>query len=131
MRAPQMSVGIFLAILTTGCSPTVSTILFLSPPPSPQAADHPILVFNETRPECPYQEVGSLLVRQGDSDASVDKLVALLRVKAREMGGDAIVGITQGVENGGGTVIGHSVIAHNDPLVSGTVIRFRDSACTH
>jgi hypothetical protein len=131
MSARQMAVGLFITVATLGCSPTVSSIPFLSPAPSPQAADHPILLFNETRPACPYQEVGSVVVRQGSSDASVDKLVDALRVKAREMGGDAIIGVGQSVESGGGTVIGHSVIASNKPVVSGTVVRFSDPSCTH
>ncbi|MEO7665588.1 MAG: hypothetical protein ABIU97_00965 [Dehalococcoidia bacterium] len=75
--------------------------------------------------------MGTVSATKGMSDASTEKLAESLRQRAREMGGDAVIGVTQGTVNGGGVLVGSTVIADNHPIVSGTVIRFRDSTCTH
>ena len=131
MRNGTRILAAAIAAVCSGCAPTVTSVMFVSPPPPPQSATHPIQLYKDTRPECPYQEVGRVSVQEGDGSGSTDKLTETLRQRAREMGGDGITDFTLGVVNQGGVVVGASVIADNHKTVSGTVIRFRDSTCTH
>ena len=131
MRAHRIAVGLFVTVLTTACGPAMTSMSFLSPPPAPQPVGHPIQFFQEARPVCQYQEVGTVSARKRSGSVSMDEVAESLRIRARQMGGDAIIGVTQGTERRGGTMVGHSVIANNDPVISGTVVRFRDSTCTH
>jgi hypothetical protein len=52
-----------------------------------------------------------------------------VRQAARELGGDAIIGVTNAEQISGGTVIGPTVTVDTEPVLSGTVIRFRDDDC--
>lgn len=60
---------------------------------------------------------------------SMDGVLEAIRKRVREMGGDAVLGVTQGQQLRGGVVTGNVVSVRSRPTLSGTVIRFRDPAC--
>jgi hypothetical protein len=113
------------------CSPAVHSVLFVSPAPAPQPADHPIRFYQNTRPDCRFEELGSVTSRKRNSTISMQEVAESIRRRAREMGGDAVIGLTESIDTRGATVVNNSVIVNRDPVVAGTVIRFTDPACTH
>lgn len=119
-----------LMLATAACGPAVDSLTLVTPAPSPRPIDHPIALLLETRPECPFQEVGTVSARKRNLWVSMEEVVEGLRRRARQMGGDAIIGIRERTETSGGTIIGSTVVADNDRVVGGTVIRFRDPNCT-
>jgi uncharacterized protein YbjQ (UPF0145 family) len=55
----------------------------------------------------------------------MDAVLESLKKEAREMGGDAIIGLTEANEAQG--FVGDTGILDRDPVLSGTVIRFLDA----
>jgi hypothetical protein len=113
-----------------GCGPAVDSMLFLSPAPGARPADHPIALYQEARPECPFLEIGTLSARKRGFWVSMEEVADGLRERARAMGGDAIIGVRMQTERVGDPDDGTAVIASHDRIVTGTVIRYRDPACT-
>jgi len=59
----------------------------------------------------------------------MDRVMESLKERAREMGGDAIIRFSESNEIQGFT--GNSGNMDRDPVLSGTVIRFRDPTCSY
>lgn len=93
---------------------------------APRPGDHPILLFSSRLPSCPYEEVGLVRVDRGDFGSSMQTMLDRFRQRARDMGGDAVVGVglTQSVQGG---VLPMSVSSRDG--LAGTVIRFTDEDC--
>ena len=104
------------------CSPGVRATSFGSFFPRPD--DHPIQVYRSTIPECQFEEVGIVSSRRENSFISMDKVLEALRIKARELGGDAVIGVSETNE---ARNVRFGV--DNDMVLSGTIIRFTDQDC--
>lgn len=68
--------------------------------------------------------------RQRNKLISMDDVVKSLRSEAREMGGDAVIGLNENNEAQGAVPAGNAAVLDRDPVLSGTVIRFKDPECT-
>ena len=108
-----------------GCAPALRSTVFQSLPPQP--VDHPIAIFQTKLPDCPYDEVGIVSSRQRNKFISMASALAALKTRAREMGGDAILGLGERNEVQG--FVGSTGVMDRDPVLSGTVIRFRERDC--
>jgi uncharacterized Fe-S cluster-containing radical SAM superfamily protein len=86
-------------------------------------------MYSTQRPRCPFEELATVRSRKPAFWVSMEDVAESLRQVAREMGGDAVVAVAGGSELSGGTVIGGTVSIDNDPILSGTVIRFKDDDC--
>jgi hypothetical protein len=118
-----------LATLAAGCAPAVDTAR-LSPvayPPRPH--DFRIRMYSTERPRCPFEEVATVRARKPNAFVSMEDVAEAVRRVAREMGGDAVIGVANASQISGGTVIGSSVSVDTDPILSGTVIRFKEDDC--
>jgi hypothetical protein len=82
-------------------------------PPTPSTAAIPL--YAVAKPECPFDEIALITA---EAQGSGDAVLASLRDKAREIGGQAIIGYTQSERRG------------SDQTRSGTAIRFRSADCT-
>jgi hypothetical protein len=122
-------VNFLLFIALAACAPAVQSVMFVSPAPSPRAADHPIRFYGSTRPECPFEEVGTVRARKPNSFVSMEAVAESIRERARSMGGDAVIGVGEATETRGASLVGSAVVLNRDPVVSGTVIRFTNAAC--
>ncbi|MFW6079264.1 MAG: hypothetical protein ACODAE_06570 [Gemmatimonadota bacterium] len=117
------------AVAASACGPSVRSATFTERSPRPR--DHPVRVYSTQLPECDYEELGLVRVSEGMAFAvSLDAMLDALRERAREMGGDAVVGVTQISTTEGGTVTGQAVNLNTDDGLAGTVIRFSDADCT-
>jgi hypothetical protein len=86
-------------------------------------------MYSTERPRCPFEEIGTVRSRKPGFWVSMEDVAESVRDVARELGGDAIIGVTNATQLNGGTVIGSTVTIDTDPVLSGTVIRFKDDEC--
>jgi hypothetical protein len=114
-----------LLLSLAGCGPAVQSMLFVSPAPTPKPPGYPIRIYSETRPECPFEEIGRVSSRKRGTLVSMDKVTESLRERARKMGGDAIIGLGERP-----SIVESTVAADDVPVFSGTVVRFEDPNCT-
>lgn len=118
-----------LLLLMTACGARVGAARFREFPARPD--NHEILVFQTLKPECSYVEVGTVVAARPDVFVSPQKALDAMKEKAREMGGDALVGLTNSETITGGTVSGNDVSMTGTPRFTATVARFKDDACRH
>jgi hypothetical protein len=123
----RTAVSVF-PILLVACGPAVQSAPFHSVPPRP--ADHQIVLFSTKLPTCPYEEVGLVTGHRRHGFNSYESVLEAMKDRAREMGGDAIVALSQQQTVNGGTVVGKAVSINTSEGLSGTVIRFTESSCT-
>ena len=129
MTNRRLAVAALLVPLFIGCAPSVDTVR-LSPvryPPRPH--DFRIRMYSTERPRCPFEEIGSVRSRKPAFWVSMEDVAESVRDVAREMGGDAIIGVTSATQLNGGTVVGSTVSIDTDPVLSGTIIRFKEDGC--
>jgi len=115
-------------LLVAACGPAVRSAPFKTVPPRP--TDHQIVLFSTKLPTCPYEELGLITAQRRHGFNSYESVLEAMKVRAREMGGDAVVALNQQQTVNGGTVVGKAVSINTDQAVSGTVIRFTESGCT-
>lgn len=128
-RNRPLIMSVLVAPMLIGCAPSVDTVR-LSPvryPPRP--ADFRIRMYSTERPRCPFEELGTVRSRKPGFWVSMEDVAESVRDVARELGGDAIIGVTSATQLNGGTVIGSTVSIDTDPVLSGTVIRFKEDDC--
>ncbi len=122
-----------LLLLLAGCAPAVQSVSFGSGTAASPPSDAPVRVYGEQRPRCPVQEVGLVTGSPANGWQSGDRVLAAMRQRAREMGGDAIVGLTseQVAEGSSGVVVNGTgaVAGSSTPVWKGTVVRFTDPSC--
>lgn len=114
------------AIPLAACGARVSSASFIEAAPKPP--EHEIRLYSTKLPTCPYEEVGLVRSQRGEFGSLDGALEALMR-RARQMGGDAVVGLGQGVSVAGGTAIGDISTVSSQEVLAGTVIRFTDAGC--
>jgi len=124
---PSRSLVPLSVLLLAACGPTISSAYFKQAPPRPPEAE--IQLYSTKAPTCPYEEIGLVRGRKTALTTMQGVLVALQK-RAREMGGDAIIGLGAGSAVTGATAItkDFATVDVNDGM-SGTVIRFTDPDC--
>ena len=127
----QSAVALPLVLLSlTACSRGLDSAVFIPAPPLP--ADEVVRIYRTLTPACPYEELGVVKWTEGAGWTDLQDGVELMRRRAREMGGHAIIGFSLGDQSTGSTrvsadstgiVLGTTV--DNASVASGTVVRFR------
>ncbi|MCU0648601.1 MAG: hypothetical protein MUF00_11435 [Gemmatimonadaceae bacterium] len=82
-------VAVLASLAACAGGPMVSSTRFMDALP-PKPADAPVRLYQDTRPSCAYEEIGSVKVK-GSDFRQADRLADAMRQRVREMGGDAIV----------------------------------------
>ena len=102
------------AVGLASCAPQPRVTMIGQPHP-PDAAE--ILVFSAKLPTCPFEEI-ALISAESSGWTNMDQTLTALKQRAHQLGGHAIVGLTDrpGTEEEG-------------PSLSGTIIRFTSSEC--
>ena len=118
-------------VLLGACAPAVRSMMFVSPGPSPRGPEHKVRLYRDERPACPYEEIGLVRARRTHIFISMRQMEESLRARARRMGGDAVVGISERSELQSVAVSHLGVRIDSDPVYSGTVVRFTDPDCTY
>jgi hypothetical protein len=128
MRVSRLSPLIAgVSLVVTGCAPSVQATRFSQLPPRP--TDQEVLLYSTKIPECPYDEIGLVSGKPRTPWTSGDRVLAAVRARALELGGDAIVGLGQVRRVTGGTAVGESVSLDTTTDLTGTIVRFTDPDC--
>ena len=100
-RVPGAAITV---LLLAACGPVIESMRVTPAPVEPRPAGHAVRIYLATQPRCPFEEIALLTAKEGDlmrhafrSDHTAD----LLRKRARQLGGDAIVGLAEVIEDEG------------------------------
>jgi hypothetical protein len=118
-----------LLVLLTSCAPSVQTARLSPVTYPPRPVDFRIRMYSTQRPRCPFEELATVRSRKPSIFVSMEDVAESLRRVTREMGGDAVISVRGTSEISGGTVIGGAVSVDSDPILSGTIIRFKNDEC--
>jgi hypothetical protein len=123
-----------LLTLVTACAglsgPSVRVTKLWPEPLAPRPANYAIRVYHEQQPRCAFDKIALLSADQTVDIHTMDELEAVLRVSAREAGGDAIIDLTSETRTSGGEVSSDGFVTTYKTVVwSGTVIRFKSPQC--
>jgi hypothetical protein len=125
MKRPRALIPIPLLLLAA-CGPAISSAFFKQA--SPRPAGSVVQLYSTRLPSCPYEEIGVVKGRRR-AFASMQDVLSAMKERAREMGGDAIVGLGQGRTVTGATVVNDVASLDVSDGLAGTVIRFTDPNC--
>jgi hypothetical protein len=96
----------------------------------PRPANYPIRIYHENQPRCAFDKIALLSADQTADIRTMDALEEILRVSAREAGGDALIDIaSESRTSGGEQRAPGDVTIYKTQVWSGTVIRFRSPQC--
>jgi hypothetical protein len=93
-------------LLLAACLPKIESMRTTPVPLEARPAGHPIRLYFTTRPRCPYEEIAMLAAGEQDLmryPLRSDQTAELLRARARQLGGDAIIGLGEVIEDRGVT----------------------------
>lgn len=131
MRIPAVAL---LLLLPAGCAPAVHSATYLPGSASPRPEQAPVRIYQETRPRCPFEEIGWVRGAPRTRFDSPDEVLEAMRARARRMGGDAIVAFSAGERPEGAVVTGEGAVAvagvSHGSVFQGTVVRFTQADCT-
>lgn len=119
-----------LVWLTAACGPSIQSARFtpgVAPPARAGAGE--VLVFSTRLPECAFEEIGLVTGKPRGFWTSLETVLENMRERAREMGGDAIVGLGTSEVVTGASQAGGSVSLQTADRLAGTVVRFEDADC--
>lgn len=125
---------LMLLFAAAACGPSVQSAAYV-PLPQARADDAGAMrIYEHTRPDCAFEEIGRLTGRRRLPTHSPDDVANAMRRRASEMGGDAIIAFGEREEGSSGVIIPVSENASIGSISSGshfvgTVIRFTDPSC--
>lgn len=135
MRIQTPVLVLALSLAAAACGPQVQSASYVGRP-QPLAASDPaaIRVFEHTRPECAFEEIGRLTGRRTLPTQSPDDVVNAMRRRAGKMGGHAIIAFGERQDGPSGVIVPISESASVGTISTGsafvgTVVRFTDDAC--
>ena len=98
-----------------GCATTTHVVRSSPTTYESKPGSSPVQLYSAQLPSCPFEEIGLVKARREYNIVPNAAVVDALRDKARELGGDALVGV--------------SFVSDDD--LAGTVIRFKQDDCRH
>lgn len=134
MRA-QTSVLVLALSLAAACGPSVQSASYVQlPQPRAESDAAAMRIYEHTRPDCAFEELGRLTGRRRLPTHSPDEVANAMRRRAAEMGGDAIIAFGERQEGPSGVIVPVSESASIGTISSGsvfvgTVVRFTDASC--
>lgn len=120
------TIALAMVLGLASCGPAVRSTPFNAFPARP--AEHPIRIYSTQKPDCRYEEVGLVSARRRFAWlVSMSEVLEALKQRARAMGGDAVLGVSERSEvSGGGQDL---ATVSSEPVLSGTVVRFTENGC--
>ena len=123
-----------LVFAAAACGPAVQSASYV-PLPEPRAQEAGMMrIYEHTRPDCAFQEIGRLTGHRRLPTHSPDDVANAMRRRASQMGGDAIIAFGERETGPSGVIVPVSENASIGSISSssvfvGTVVRFTDPAC--
>jgi hypothetical protein len=129
MRYAKLAALILATACASAAGPTVRVTNLRPESWEARPADYDIRIYTDKEPRCAYTTIAQLATDQTRDIRTVDDLLKILRGKARELGGDAIMKLGQETSTAG--VAGHdqTYTMEKTEVWSGTLIRWKSLAC--
>ena len=129
MRYAKFALLVFVSACAAASGPTVRVTNVRPEQWEPRPASYDIRIYTDKEPRCEYTTIALLSTDQTRDIRTVDDLLQILRSKARELGGDAIMKL--GHETSTAGIAGHdySYTLEKTEVWSGTLIRWKSQAC--
>jgi|SRR5476649_2655056 hypothetical protein len=129
MRYAKFALLVFVSACAAASGPTVRVTNVRPEQWEPRPASYDIRIYTDKEPRCEYTTIAQLSTDQTRDIRTVDDLLQILRSKARELGGDAIMKL--GHETSTAGLAGHdqSYTLEKTEVWSGTLIRWKSQAC--
>lgn len=117
-----------ILLLVLACGPEISSATFVVAPPKP--VDHEVAVFLTRPPDCAYQELGTVSASEGAFSGGASTYVPAMKKRARQMGGDALIGYKMANATTGLVAVAPGILATTEGEVhSAVVVRFTKPDC--
>lgn len=125
---------LLLAVASAACSPAVQSATFAPGAVAAPLAPHAqVRVYDQTRPECAFEEIGWVSGSPRARGNSPDDVLNAMRQRARSMGGHAIIGLTSSERTDAVLVTAEAPVStmpvSSSSVFRGTVVRFTDPEC--
>ena len=136
MRQSIFALLIFATACLNGAVPTVLVTKLTPDPFVPKPAFYKIRIYPKSQPRCAYTELATLSADQTRDMRTAEDLVEVLSVKAREIGGDAMINLASTTRTerttGEASTTGRdgTVTLSKTEVWTTTVIKFKNADCT-
>lgn len=129
MRNATFALLVFVSACAIASGPTVRVTNLRPEVLEPRPASYDIRIYTDKEPRCAYTTIAQLATDQTADIRTVDDLLSILRAKARELGGDAIMKL--GHETSTAGIAGHdqTYTMEKTEVWSGTLIRWNAKEC--
>ncbi|HEX6371347.1 MAG TPA: hypothetical protein VF006_20680 [Longimicrobium sp.] len=127
--------SLLVLAVAAACGPSVQSASYVRlPQPRAESDATAMRIYEHTRPDCAFEEIGRLTGRRRLPTHSPDEIADAMRRRASEMGGDAIIAFGEQSEGPSGVIVPISENASIGSISSssvfvGTVVRFTDASC--
>lgn len=135
MRAQTSMLVLAFSLTAAACGPSVQSASYVRlPQPRAESDATAMRIYEHTRPECTFEEIGRVTGRRTLPTQSPDDIANAMRRRATRMGGDAIIAFGERQDGPSGVVVPISEHASIGSISTssafvGTVVRFTDPAC--
>jgi hypothetical protein len=135
MRRSIIVLLIFATACLGGAVPAVMVTKLTPDPFVPKPAFYKIRIYPKSQPRCAYTELATLSADQTRDMRTVDDLVEVLSVKAREVGGDAMINLSSTTRTerttGEASTTGRdgTVTLSKTEVWTTTVVKFKNADC--
>lgn len=124
MSVLKFLIATFCGVLLSACAgPTISTARLSTETYAPTKADRVTVITSGKNIQKPYVEIGLIDAEEGPGTQSYEEIIAAIKVKAAQMGADAII-ISTGSKNQGMMPIGGVLMSINGKSVKAISIRW-------
>ena len=110
-----------ILFIQVGCAPKVQITKFSEFPSSPKTGDIDVYTSKDAIKK-PYKEIALITVDDEGWDRSESELLQKLISKAKEIGADGIIILSQDKQSEGGVLVGNVFIESNRRIVRGSAI---------
>jgi hypothetical protein len=130
MRVAKFAVFTLVTACAGFSGPSVRVTKLWPEPLAPRPATYPIRIYHESQPRCVFDKIAQLSADQTVDIRTMAELEGVLRVSAREAGGDAVIDLSSETRTSDGEQRSDGEVTLTKTQVwSGTVIRFKNQKC--
>lgn len=123
MNASNLMVAASAVLILSGCGPTITMARFTNETYTPTKSNGVAVITSAKNVQKPYIEIGLVDAEEGPGTQSYEEIIAAIKIKAAEMGADAVI-ISTGSKNHGMLAAGGMLMSINGKHVKATAIKW-------
>ncbi len=130
MNLKRILFVVLVILLSSNCGPVIKVTKLSSGVLPPKAQNAPVKVYMTNAPGCPYEEIAIVNTSEGAFAGGMDTFVESMKVKARALGGDALILGKLGTQTTGYVAVAPNILAAAEGnTLTGVIIRFLQQDC--